>query len=58
MVADQNRMAVLSDDRDKEILCMRAGINGEPKDFGDIAKDLGITSLRCIGRFCRAVNKL
>ena len=57
VIADESKMAKLSD-RTKKILSMRAGIDGEPKGFEDISKELGISTIRCIGLFCRDMNKI
>ena len=57
IVADESKMAELSN-RTKKMLSMRVGIDGEPKDFEEISKELGISTIRCIGLFCRAVDKI
>ena len=57
MVADQRKIAKLSS-REQKMLSMRAGIDGETKEFEDIAKVFGISPIRCIAIFCRTVNKL
>ena len=57
IVADESKMAELSN-RTKKMLSMRAGMDGEPHDFDEISKELGISTIRCIGLFCRDMNKI
>ena len=57
IVANESKMAELSN-RSKKILSMRAGIDGEPKSFEEISKEFGFSTIRCIGLFCRALDKI